>query len=172
MNLIVTCPRNLEPEAESEIKKILNELDDQEPEIFQTDMRGILMVNTILEPLKIIDWVKNKINDEPWFFRYCLRIIPVQKTTDTDIDKIKQNVMNLKSIIQENDSYRITVEKRNSNMQSSQIINEIAKIIPNKVSLDEPDWVILVEIFGEKTCISILKNDSIFSLEKSKRNLE
>ncbi len=172
MNLIVTCPRNLEPEAESEIKKILNELDDQEPEIFQTDMRGILMVNTILEPLKIIDWIKNKINDEPWFFRYCLRIIPVQKTTDTDIDKIKQNVMNLKSIIQENDSYRITVEKRNSNMSSSQVINEIAKIIPNKVSLDEPDWVILVEIFGEKTCISILKNDSIFSLEKSKRNLE
>lgn len=172
MNLIVTCPRNLELEAESEIKKILNELDDQEPEIFKTDMRGILMVNTILEPLKIIDWVKNKINDEPWFFRYCLRIIPVQKTTDTDIDKIKQNVMNLKSIIQENDSYRITVEKRNSNLPSSQIINEIAKIIPNKVSLDEPDWVILVEIFGEKTCISILKNDSIFSLEKSKRNLE
>ena len=172
MNLIVTCPRNLELEAESEIKKILNELDDQEPEIFQTDMRGILMVNTILEPLKIIDWVKNKINDEPWFFRYCLRIIPVQKTTDTDIDKIKQNVMNLKSIIQENDSYRITVEKRNSNMPSSQIINQIAEIIPNKVSLDEPDWVILVEIFGEKTCISILKNDSIFSLEKSKRNLE
>ena len=172
MNLIVTCPRNLELEAESEIKKILNELDDQEPEIFQTDMRGILMVNTILEPLKIIDWVKNKINDEPWFFRYCLRIIPVQKTTDTDVDKIKQNVMNLKSIIQENDSYRITVEKRNSNMQSSQIINEIAKIIPNKVSLDEPDWIILVEIFGEKTCISILKNGSIFSLEKSKRNLE
>ena len=172
MNLIVTCPRNLEPEAESEIKKILNELDDQEPEISQTDMRGILMVNTVLEPLKIIDWIKNKINDEPWFFRYCLRIIPVQKTTDTDIDKIKQNVMNLKSIIQENDSYRITVEKRNSNVPSSQIINEIAKTIPNKVSLDEPDWVILVEIFGEKTCISILKNDSIFSLEKSKRNLE
>ena len=172
MNLIVTCPRNLEPEAESEIKKILNELDDQEPEIFQTDMRGILMVNTTINPLKIIDWVKNKINDEPWFFRYCLRIIPVQKTTDTDVDKIKQNVMNLKSIIQENDSYRITVEKRNSNMPSSQIINEIAKIVPNKVSLDEPDWVILVEIFGEKTCISILKNDSIFSLEKSKRNLE
>ena len=51
MNLIVTCPRNLELEAESEIKKILNELDDQEPEIFKTDMRGILMVNTILEPV-------------------------------------------------------------------------------------------------------------------------
>ena len=57
-------------------------------------------------------------------------------------------------------------------MPSSQIINEIAKIIPNKVSLDEPDWIILVEIFGEKTCISILKNGSIFSLDKSKRNLE
>ena len=60
MNLIVTCPRNLEPEAESEIKKILNELDDQEPEISQTDMRGILMVNTVLEPLKIDASEKSK----------------------------------------------------------------------------------------------------------------
>ena len=46
MNLIVTCARNLESETKNEIMKILGELDDQEPEILNVSMRGILTINT------------------------------------------------------------------------------------------------------------------------------
>ena len=169
MNLIITCARNLEQETKKEIKKILNQLDDQEPEILNVGMRGILMVNTVIEPSKIIDLVKNKIIEEPWLIRYCLRIIPIQSITETEIDKIKQNVIKLKDTIQKNDSYRITIEKRNTDISSNEIITEIAKIFPNKVSLNQPDWIILIEILGDKTGISILKNNELFSLDKSKR---
>jgi tRNA acetyltransferase TAN1 len=169
LNLIITCARNLESETKNEIRKILDELGDQEPEILNVGMRGILMVNTIIEPSKIIDWVKNKIIEEPWLIRYCLRIIPIQRITDTEIDKIKQTVIKLKDTIQKNDSYRITIEKRNTSISSNEIITEIAKIFPNKVSLNQPDWIILIEILGNETGISILKNDGIFSLDKAKR---
>jgi len=169
LNLIITCARNLELEAKNEIRKILVELDDQEPEILNVGMRGILMINTIIEPSKIIDWVKNKISEEPWLIRYCLRIIPIQSMTETEIDKIKQNVIKLKDRIQKNDSYRITIEKRNTSISSNEIITEIAKIFPNKVSLNQPDWIILIEILGNKTGISILKDGELFSLDKSKR---
>ena len=169
MNLIITCARNLESETKNEIRKILDELGDQEPEILNVGMRGILMVNTIIEPSKIIDYVKNKMIEEPWLIRYCLRIIPIQRMTETEIDKIKQNVIKLKDTIQKNDSYRITIEKRNTSISSNEIITEIAKIFPNKVSLNQPDWIILIEILGNETGISILKNDGIFSLDKAKR---
>ena len=169
MNLIITCARNLESETKNEIRKILDELGDQEPEILNVGMRGILMVNTIIEPSKIIDCVKNKIIEEPWLIRYCLRIIPIQRMTDTEIDKIKQNVIKLKDTIQKNDSYRITIEKRNTSISSSEIITEVAKIFPNKVSLNQPDWIVLIEIIGNETGISILKNDELFSLDKAKR---
>ena len=169
MNLIVTCARNLESETKNEIKKILDELGAQEPEILNVGMRGILMVNTIIEPSKIIDYVKNKIIEEPWLIRYCLRIIPIQRMTYTEIDKIKQTVIELKDTIQKNDSYRITIEKRNTSISSNEIITEVAKIFPNKVSLNQPDWIILIEIFGDETGISILKNDDLFSLDKAKR---
>ena len=169
MNLIITCARSLESETKNEISKILDELGDQEPEILNVGMRGILMVNTIIEPSKIIDYVKNKIIEEPWLIRYCLRIIPIQMITETEIDKIKQNVIKLKDTIQKNDSYRITIEKRNTSISSNEIITEIAKIFPNKVSLNQPDWIILIEILGNKTGISILKNDEMFSLDKAKR---
>ena len=153
MNLIITCARNLELEAKNEIGKILVELGDQEPEVLNVGMRGILMVNTIIEPSKIIDYVKNKMIEEPWLIRYCLRIIPIQSITETEIDKIKQNVIKLKDRIQKNDSYRITIEKRNTSISSNEIITEVAKIFPNKVSLNQPDWIILIEILGNKTGI-------------------
>ena len=172
MNLIITCARNLESETKNEIRKILDELGDQEPEILNVGMRGILMVNTIIKPSKIIDWVKNKIIEEPWLIRYCLRIIPIQRITDTEIDKIKQNVIKLKDTIQKNDSYRITIEKRNASISSNEIITEVAKIFPNKVSLNQPDWIILIEVLGNETGISILKDDELFSLDKSKRMSE
>ena len=169
MNLIITCARSLESETKNEISKILDELGDQEPEILNVGMRGILMVNTIIEPSKIIDWVRNKIVEEPWLIRYCLRIIPIQSITETNIDKIKQNVIKLKDSIQKNDSYRITVEKRNTSISTNEIITEVAKIFPNKVSLNKPDLIVLIEILGDKTGISILKDSELFSLDKSKR---
>jgi len=169
LNLIITCARSLESETKNEISKILDELGDQEPEILNVGMRGILMVNTVIEPSKIIDYVKNKMIEEPWLIRYCLRIIPIQMITETEIDKIAQNVIKLKDVIHKNDSYRITIEKRNTDISSTEIITEIAKIFPNKVSLNQPDWIVLIEILGNDTGISILKDDELFSLDKAKR---
>ena len=169
MNLIITCARSLESETKNEIKKILDELGDQEPKILNVGMRGILMVDTIIEPSKIIDWIRTKIVEEPWLIRYCLRIIPIQSLTETNIDKIKESVIKLKDSIKKTDSYRITIEKRNASISTNEIITEIAKIFPNKVSLNSPDLIVLIEILGDKTGISILKNNELFSLDKSKR---
>lgn len=172
MNLVVTCGRNLESEAEIEIKKILEENTSEESNILKTGMRGILTIETKIDPLEFIDYVKKKINEEPWSIRYCLRIIPIQHVTVTNLPEIKQSVEDLKDIIQKDDSYRITVEKRNSDISSIEVISAVANIIPNKVSLENPDWIVQIEIFGNKTGVSILKKNTIFSLERAKRNLE
>ncbi len=169
MTLLVTCARNLETETKNEIGKILGEIGDQEPEILNVGMRGILMVKTDVESSKIITWVKNKVVEEPWLIRYCLRMIPIQTMTDTGMDRIMENVTKLKDVIKQNDSYRITIEKRNTDISSTEIITEIAKIFTNKVSLNQPDWIILIEILGDKTGISILKDNEMFSLDKAKR---
>ncbi len=172
MNLVVTCGRNLESEAEIEIKKILEENTSEESNILKTGMRGILTIETKIDPLEFIDYVKKKINEEPWSIRYCLRIIPIQHVTVTGLPEIKQSVKDLNDIIQKDDSYRITVEKRNSDISSIEVISAVANIIPNKVSLENPDWIVQIEIFGNKTGVSILKKNTIFSLERAKRNLE
>ena len=171
MNLIVTCSRNFEEEAKNEIKNILDELGDKTPEITITDLSGILTVKTSMGLDSIIRKIKQILDDEPWSVRYSLRIIPIQGTTPTNIDAIVSEMKKLTDIIQEHESFKIVVEKRNSNISSKEIISEIAKDLQNKVSMENPDWILLVEILGGKSGVSVVKEDSIISVQKIKRRL-
>jgi tRNA acetyltransferase TAN1 len=51
------------------------------------------------------------------------------------------------------------------------LITKIAKNIKNKVSLENPDKIIQIEILGGITGMSILKKSDILSVEKTKRSM-
>ena len=171
MNLILTCPRNFEKDAKNEIKKILKEIGDDDPSIEITKYPGILTILTKIQTEKVIDSIREKILDEPWSIRYCLRIIPIQEYIKTDMNNILKTVPKITKVIGSNDSYRITIEKRDSSLSGKEIINETAKNIPNKVSLENPNWIILIEIVGNNTGMSVIKDNFILSLPKVKRSL-
>jgi tRNA acetyltransferase TAN1 len=171
MNLIVTCARHLEGETEDELIDILDELGDSDVKISVSSMSGIITVQTKLNPIEVVRKMKEMVLDEPWSIRYCLRIIPIQKVVETNIEEIEKSISNMSSEINEKESYRILIEKRNSDISSKEIITKIANRIKNKVSLDFPDKIILIEILGIITGISILKKSDILSLEKTKRSM-
>jgi len=109
--------------------------------------------------------------DEPWSVRYCKRIIPIQKVIESNIKEIEKSVAELSNQILDGETYRISIEKRNSDLSSKEIITKIANNIKNKVSLEFPDRVLLIEILGNKAGVSILKKTDILSTEKTKRSM-
>ena len=171
MNLIVTCARHLEGDTEDELIDILDKLGDSNIKISVSSMSGIIMVETKLDPIEVVRKIKEMILDEPWSIRYCLRIIPIQKAVKTNIEEIEKAISSMSNQIEKKESYMILIEKRNSDISSKEIITKIANGIKNKVSLDFPDKVILIEILGIVTGISILKKSDILSLEKTKRSI-
>jgi len=171
LNLIITCARHLEPETKEEIARILGEFGDSEPKITITSMSGILTVKTQLDPVEVVKKIRERILDEPWSVRYCLRIIPIQKLSETKIEEIEETISELIGSIPKGESYRISIEKRNSNISSQELITKIATKIKNKVSLENPDKIVLIEVLGTKTGISVLNNSDILSVEKTKRSM-
>ncbi len=172
MNLIVTCARHLESDTEDELLDVLEELGDADAKVSITNMSGIVTVETRIDPIEVVRKIKEKILDEPWSIRYCLRIIPIQKVIRAEIEEIEQSATDLaNSQISDDETYRILVEKRNSNMSSQEIITKIANKIKNKVSLELPDKTLLIEILGNVAGISVLKKDDILSMEKIKRSM-
>ena len=171
MNLIITCARHLEGDAEEEIIDILDELGDSDVKISVSSMSGIITVQTKLDPIEVVRKMKETLLDEPWSIRYCLRVIPVQKVVETNIEEIEKTISSMSDQMEEKESYRILIEKRNSDISSKEIITKIANGIKNKVSLDFPDKIILIEILGGMTGISILKETDMLSIEKTKRSM-
>ena len=173
MNLIVTSQRHMEQEAADEIQRILSVMGDDTPNITITDMSGILTVDTTLDPILVSKEIKNILIDEPWAVRYCMRIIPIQATVSANTDAIAQTAVKMAlHMIPKNATYKITIEKRNSSLTSSDIITAIADHIKNKVSLDHANMTILVEIIGDEIAgVSVLHDTDIFSAEKTRRDM-
>lgn len=171
MNLIVTCPRYHEEDAADEVSEILRESGDENPSISVSYLPGILTAKTSLNPIDFVKSLRKRILDEPWSVRYCLRVIPIQEKVEAILDEISQRAATLAKCIESNQSYRITVEKRDSELSSKSIVEKIAKNLPNKVSLESPDWIILVEIIGKDAGVSVIKEDWILSVPRTKRTL-
>jgi len=171
MNLIITCARHLEPETKDELNDILEDFGDSDAQISITSMSGILTAETKLDPIEIVRKVKEMVLDEPWSIRYCLRIIPIQKIIESKMEEIEEVISSMSQEILDGETYRISIEKRNSDLSSKEIITKIADKIKNKVSLEFADKIILIEVLGNKTGISILKKSDILSIEKTKRSI-
>ena len=169
MNLLITCQRNMEYETINEITQLLDMFGDSNPNILKTKFSGIIIAETVLETLEIVEKFREKIENEPWELRYSSRIIPIQKICQTDLALIRQNVIDLIPSIKSDETYKISLEKRDSEIMRSEIISNIADLLTNKVSLEEPDWEIILQILGDKTGIGVMPKNSILSITKIKR---
>jgi tRNA acetyltransferase TAN1 len=93
----------------------------------------------------------------------------VNKVVDTKLDDIVKAVKDLSAAIGPGETFRITIEARDSPYSNKDLINAIADAVDRKVSLDSPDKVVLLEIFGEYSGISVISPQEIVSIQKLKR---
>lgn len=157
-----------EEDAQDEILEMLEIFGDPEAESEVIDIKGLILAQTSLDPLAVIDKLRELVTLEPWQLRYILRVLPVQVVIPTGLDSIRKAARSLAPKIG-NESFRVTVEKRHNSLSSMQVVEAVASQISNKVDLENPGWVILVQILGGLTGLSVLRPNQIFSSVAEKR---
>ena len=159
-NLLVSCPRNRERAATSEIKYFIGDLlEDSELKVSRTPISGLLACKTSFNPFEVIQRLKEFAMENPYQFRFAIRFTPLEECVDSVIEDIVKATEKLLPKIREDESFRISVRRRHTELESMEVIKAVASVIPRKVNLDAPDKTVLVEIVGEWTGISVL-NDS------------
>jgi tRNA acetyltransferase TAN1 len=164
----VSTYRFREEDAQDEILELLDKFGDQTAESEIIEIKGMIVVHSSLDPLAVIDKLKELVTSEPWQVRYVLRVLPVQVVVPTRLDIIMQAARDLIKKIG-NESFRVTVEKRHNSLGSMQIVKAIADQLSNRVDLENPSWVILVQVLGGMTGVSVLRPHQIFSSIVEKR---
>ena len=169
MNLIITCQRNLEDPTILEAQNMLERFGDVDAIIEKTVFSGIIQAQTSLDNIKVLDDFRELIDDEPWLIKYCSRIIPIQAECESKLDEITNKAIELSHVMKKDQTYRITIEKRHSSLHTKDIISNIADSISNKVSLENSDWEIIVQVLRDKTGISVIPPYTILSVDRQKR---
>jgi len=167
-NLLATTSRGMENYAHSELLYLLGEIGDSTPSIDKTGVSGLIAVRTTLDPFEVVEKLRKILLERPYEFRYTLRIIPIEKVVHTDLIEIQQAVTRLASRIEEKETFRITLEKRFTQTRTQDIIEAAAANIKRKVDLSNPDNIILIEVVGRSTGLSLIKPDKILSVMKEK----
>ena len=167
-NLLATSEIWNESKACSELWMLLRACGDETPIVNRTRIRGLIAAKTVLTPLDAIKLLRIELRERPEGFRSLLRIIPIEIMVPTKLDIIVEKIKGLASKITHEKSFRITLEKRRTSLRSREVIDAVAGIIEQRVDLVKPDWIVLVEIVGELTGLSVVPSDGILNVQKER----
>ncbi len=168
-NLLATTSRGNERPMCNELLYLLKEeLGDEQALTSKTKVRGLIVGKTTLDPRAVIEKLRSILKERPYEFRYALRILPIEQVISTDLEEIKKVTQELAAKIGEQETFRVTVEKRFTSLHSKDIIEAAASNIKQKADLKNPDKILLIEVLGGLTGVSLLKSDDILAVIKEK----
>ena len=122
-------------------------------------MIGLITCKTSLDPFSVIEKLKEIAEENAYQFRYAIRFTPLERCVNSDIDSIVNAVEELLPKIDENESFRVTVRRRHTDLDHMEVVSAVASVVSRKVNLDNPDKTVWIEIVEELTGISILNSE-------------
>lgn len=166
-NLLVSTYRNREDDCISELWYLFRELGDDSVEAWRTSIPGLVAVKTKLDPFEAAKRLGSMAIERPWDFRYVFKLTPIELVVPTDLNEIAGSAQSLaERKISLNETYRVTVNKRATLLGSREVIEAVASRINRKVDLKNPDWIVLIEIIGNDTGISVVRQGDVVSIAK------
>ncbi|MCC6049249.1 MAG: THUMP domain-containing protein [Thermofilum sp.] len=169
-NLLASTYRRRENDLISELWYFLRELGDKGVRASPTGLPGLVVLLSELDPVFVVEKVAEKAAQEPWFFRFLLRIEPIELCVPTDLAEIRRAALELASKkLSASDTYRVEVRRRLTDLSREDVISAIASGLPNKVKLENPDKIVLVEVIGKVTGISVIEPRHIVSIQRVRR---
>ena len=135
-------------------------MEDAELKISRTPISGLLACKTSIDPFVVIKQLREFSIENPYQFRFAIRFTPLEECVESELDEIVKATERLLPKIGEDESFRVTVRRRHTELENMDVVKAVAGVIPRKVNLDSPDKTVLVEIVGEWTGLSVLDDKS------------
>ncbi|MCW4049777.1 MAG: THUMP domain-containing protein [Candidatus Bathyarchaeota archaeon] len=167
-NILATTDQISVSQACSELWMNLRAAGDEEPKVNRARVRGLILAYTNMDPVEAVHGLREHMTREPDRYKAVYRVMPITKWIPTDIERIVAEVKEQASRMSDGESFRITLEKRRTQLRSQEFIDPVAAVIDNPVNLENPDWVVLVQVLGNETGVSVVKPEDILNIQKER----
>lgn len=170
MSFLISSQRSFERDALSEAFYIISDILKYDLRPLKSRVPGLSILRLTDEssdPFEIISKITEYIEEKGPLVA-CLKIVPLECLIKTDLQEIVLKAAEMAKLkILPSNSWRITVNKRQSNLGTFQVINEVAEEINwGTVNLENYELEVRIEIIRDLTGISIMKPSSEISMVK------
>ena len=167
-NILATTEKITMSAASSQLWMNLRAIGDPEPKVSRSRIKGIVMAETTLNPIEAIIKLREHMESDVDRYERLFRIFPIVARVPTEVEDIVEEVKRQAGVIEEGQKFRITLEKRETEFRSLEIIDPVAAIVDRGVDLNNPDWVILIEVMGKMTGISVMPPEGMLNVQKER----
>ena len=167
-NILATTEKITMSAASSQLWMNLRAIGDPEPKVSRSRIKGIVMAETALNPIEAIIKLREHMESDVDRYERLFRIFPIVARVPTEVEDIVEEVKRQAGVIEEGQKFRITLEKRETEFRSLEIIDPVAAIVDREVDLNNPDWVILIEVMGKMTGISVMPPEGMLNVQKER----
>ena len=166
-NLLVSTSRYNETNARAELWFTLFITGDSYPIISNLEFLGLLTALSNIDAKSVITKIKEILKKDPNFFKFILKIVPIDYICETNLKSISQIVeRHYTQFIDKTDTFKIDLKRRkNDVIERDRLIEYVANNIENPVDLETPDKIIRIELLGNFCGIAFLRPDEILRLK-------
>jgi len=158
-------------QASSELWMNLRAIGDERPRVDRSRIKGLILAYTSLDPREAVHLLRMHMGEEPGRYRAVYRVMPILAWVKTEVEEIVDAVKEQAERMEAGESFRVTLEKRRTRLRSLEVIEPVAEAIDNPVDLEKPDWVVLVEILGNETGVSVIRPVDNLNVQKERHRL-
>lgn len=165
-NLVVTTQRGNERACMKELGMLGETLGFKDVKLKRTWYPGLVIGLTPGDPVALVKALRPVVEEDPWDMRFLQKLTPVEINTGATVQDIAEAVEKLVPRIPEKSSFRVSINKRGSDISSQEVIEAAASKVERRVNLDRPDWLVQIEIIDDTAGVSVLEPESILSVTK------
>ena len=166
-NIMATTEKITMSAASSQLWMNLRAIGDPEPKVNRSRIKGIVTAETTLDPVEAILMLREHMESDVGRYDKLFRIFPIVAKVPSTIEAIVEEAVKQAVVIEEDQKYRITLEKRETEFRSLEIIGPVAEaIIDREVDLTNPDWVVLIEMMGKTTGVTVMPPEGMLNVQK------
>ena len=170
-NMLATTDQLSVSQACSELWMGLRAAGDPEPRVNRSRIKGLIVARTSMDPVEAIRGLRAYLASDPERLGSVYRVMPVQMWAETSVERVVDAVKTLAGVMGPVDSFRVTLEKRRTQLRSLEVIDAVASAIELRVDLEQPDWVVCVEVVGDETGVSVVRPRDILNVQKERAAL-
>jgi len=172
-NLLVTYHGGLEGLGETEVRTRLQEAGAGLEELKRSDIEGVFLLRVSGDPKKVVSDVRTLCIGSPDLFQETHHWAPVEKWVRTDPSEMARTAAELGSGIATDDKWMLVLHKRRTQMHTMELIKLLTDPIERgKVDLKNPDKMLVVEVMGEMTGMSLVTKEQLLDVNRVRQEVE